>query len=109
MHMVAAVVLGPQARWMARVTQHGVEIDHRIEGVAASNPLIHRLPLRFAFGGPETGKWVAFEGIESTSIDSQPLSACAIDDLSVRLDHLRDADLFRRQAKGSRYEKVGIS
>src|SRR6476469_2932862 len=108
-HVVAAVVGRQQPRRVARIAEHGVEVDHRIECSAGTDPVIDRLSPLLARRRPEAGKRVAFERIQRASVDFQPQRTRAIDALSITLDYLRDAHVFRRETEGSGDEDGGIA
>jgi len=48
MKVVAAIIRKPESVGMLRITQHTVEVDHRVEVPRIANPLIYRLPVGFA-------------------------------------------------------------
>ena len=94
---------------MTRIAQHPIEIYECIVGLARPNPVIDGLALCFHVGGPETGKRIAFNGIQCAAICLEAKRMSAIDDLAVPLNDLLDADGLRRIPNQWRNDDVGVA
>src|SRR5947209_17001538 len=103
--MVAAVVGGQQPRRMAWVAQHLVEIDHRVELTAATDPRVDLLTHGLLVGREKADRRRTKERVlerrDRRSDDPNPVPAGARDQLTIAGDDALRAHAFRR-----RYERA---
>src|ERR1700678_1733961 len=84
MQMIAAVIVRQKPRRMARITQHRIEIDHRVKFALAANPSIDLLPHGFLLRSGIAWKNIgAFEWRQSSSNNSDALFSRFRDELPI--------------------------
>ena len=76
--MVTGVVRHQQLLRFVRIARGGVEVDHRVVGLAGPDPLIDRLALRLAYLGVIRR---AIERCQRGTVDLQPFRVSLIDKL----------------------------
>src|SRR5713226_3170249 len=97
MKVIAAIKRWPDFFWVRRVEHHLFKVNHRIEGVAGSNPLIQSLALCFLLGAEDArDRGGAAEKSLRRSKNLHTPVMRPLDELLHARDQIIDADGFRR-------------
>ena len=98
--VVTAVVGGQEPSRLRGISESCIEVDDGVERSPRPNPLIYRLPLRFALGCEISRIDRAFERGQGAAIDPQMVSVCPSDQLVEPSDDRVRADRLEAEGAG---------